>query len=317
VISHSANLDHLIPAVVEAAGLPASPAGNVSRESGGIANHVYNIDDQYIVRIGTGSDGQAFDRTCAVMKAIEGSIPCQHLYYSNLSCDDFDFPVMVCEYVPGQQLKARWQKLTSTQQQHCMQQYLTVLDSLHRFDWRSISVFEQDFDWPSHRAQQTDELLTRASNDAELDQSLIANLRQYWSHNRDFINAAAPPVLIHGDANISNVLFDDKLNLTAIIDLDDCEVAPVEVEFWNMTFELMDEQPSPNLEQIKLWFRGFYDFNEAGSLTRLKLGEVYWNLYCLVEELSWRSKRTCREEAATDYQEIFVEDSLRDWFSQV
>jgi hypothetical protein len=36
----------------------------------------------------------------------------------------------------------------------------------------------------------------------------------------------------------------------------------------------------------------------------------------MVEDLSWRSKRTSRAEAQIDYQEIFAENSLLDWFPQ-
>lgn len=312
MINHDADLSKLVPSVLEAAGLPT--AGAIDREEGGIANHVYRVANDFIVRIGSGSDGVEFGKTCAVMRAIEGQVKAQELFYHDDSCSDFEFPVMVCEYVPGQPLKAIWHNISNNQQRNCMHQFLQELSRLHDIDWRRIDVFHSAGNWHSEREEKMAVVLRQARDDTSVDQELVDHLETYWDDHHHMLRTSSAPVLVHNDANVSNVIFSRELRLQALIDFDDCEIAPVETEYWNMTFELLDEKNPPSLTEIKGWLRGHYEFEDPSALVRLKLDEVYWNLFSMVEDLSWRSKRTSRAEAQTDYREIFEQDSLLDWF---
>ena len=314
MINHDTDLSSLVPSVLETAGLPT--AGAIERESGGIANHVYRVSNDYIIRIGSGTDGKEFGKTCAVMRGIEGQIKAPKLLYGDDSCRDFEFPVMVCEYVHGNTLKAIWHDISNTQRRNCMHQLLEELRCLHEFDWSWIDLFDSHSDWVTQREEQLQVVLSKARDDTSVDQVLVDHFAAYWDENHDMLLTSSPPVLVHNDANITNVIFTKDLKLSALIDFDDCELAPVETEYWNMTFELLDEKNPPSLNEIKGWLRRYYEFEDPNALVRLKLDEVYWNLYSMVEDLSWRSKRTSRAEAQIDYQEIFAENSLLDWFPQ-
>lgn len=314
MIDHDSDLSTVVAPVLEAAGLRTD--ADIRREDGGIANHVYRVGNDYIVRIGSGSDGKQFGKTCAVMRAIQGQVKVPALLYADDSCGEFEFPVMVCEYVPGEPLKDIWRNISNTQKRNCFHQLLAELDRLHEIDWRRIDVFDTR-DWVVQREEAFLVVLKKARDDASIDQRLVANLEAYWAENRHMLYTSHAAVLIHNDANVSNVIFSRDLRLNALIDFDDCDVAPAETEYWRITFELLDEENPPSLNEIKGWLRGYYEFDDPGALVRLKLDEVYWNLFCMVEDLSWRSKRTSRAEAQTDYQEIFVENSLRDWFPSV
>ena len=310
--NHDSDLSDMVPSVMEAAGLPT--AGAVERESGGIANHVYRAGDEYIVRIGSGSDGKEFGKSCAVMREIEGQIKSQRLYYGDDSCSEFSFPVMVCEYIPGKPLHEIWRNISDTQKRKCFHQLLEELDRLHEVDWRSIAEFDLSRSWVDKREEQLSLLLDRARADTSVDQSLVNQLEAYWVENHGMLQTSSAPVLIHNDANVSNFIFTRDLRLRAVIDFDDCDIAPVESEYWNITFELLDDANPPSLKEIKSWLKGYYEFEDPYALVRLKLDEVYWSLFSMVKDLSWKSKRTARREAETGYQEIFVDNSLRDWF---
>lgn len=312
MIDHAADLSNIVPSVLEAAGLPTG--GDMEREDGGIANHVYRVGDDYIVRIGSGSDGKEFGKTCAVLRAIDGQVKAQRLLYADDSCRVFDFPVMVCEYVPGETLEAIWRNISNTQKRNCFHQLLEELDRLHEIDWRRIDVFDNTRDWVVQREEALQVVLKKARDDASVDQGLVDDLEAYWAENHHMLRTSYTPVLIHNDANVSNVIFSRDLRLNAVIDFDDCDVAPAEAEYWNITFELLGGENPPSINEIKGWLRGYYEFEDLGALVRLKLDQVYWYLFSMVEDLSWRSKPTSRAEAHTDYQEIFLENSLRDWF---
>ncbi len=312
MIDHALDLSSAVPPVLEAAGLPTG--GAIVREEDGIGYHVYRVGDDYIVRIGTGSDGKEFAKSCAVMRAVEGQVKTQRLYYDDASCRDFEYPVMVCEYVHGKPLKAIWHDISNTQKRNCLHQLLEELHCLHETEWRRIEVFDSTGNWEAEREQQLQAVLGKARDDATIDQVLVDHFEAFWNENHHMLRTSSAPVLVHSDANVSNVIFTRDLRLQALIDFDDCEIAPVETEYWNVTFELLDEKNPPSLNEIKAWLRGYYEFEDPNALVRLKLDEVYWNLFCMVEDLSWRSKRTSRAEAQTDYQEIFVKDSLQDWY---
>jgi len=312
MINHDSDLSSIVPSILEAAGLPT--AGAIERETGGIANHIYRVGSDYIVRIGTGSDGKEFGKTCAVMRGIEGQIKSQRLFYGDDSCRDFEFPVMVCEFIPGKSLQAMWGDLSDTQKRNCFHQLLEELDHLHEIEWRRIEVFESDRNWVDHREEQLQGLLRKARDDPSVDQELVDHFEAYWVENRNMLYTSSTPVLIHNDANVSNFIFSHDRRLNALVDFDDCEVAPVENEYWNITFELLNLENPPALNEIKHWLWGHYEFDDSYALVRLKLDEVYWNLFCMVEDLSYRSKRSSRADAQTAYREIFVENSLRDWF---
>ncbi len=83
--------------MLEAAGLQTS--GIIKRGTGGIANHVYRVDNDYIVRIGSGGDGKEFGKSCGVMREIEGRLRSQKLHFSDDTMRDFEFPIMMCEYL--------------------------------------------------------------------------------------------------------------------------------------------------------------------------------------------------------------------------
>lgn len=309
---HDSDLRNIVPSMLEAAGLPT--AATIEREDGGIANHIYRVGDDYIVRIGSGSDGSQFAKTCAVMRAIEGQIKTQRLIYVDTSRTDFEFPVMICEYVPGRPLNAIWRNISDPQRRKCWHQILEELNRLHEIDWRQIDVFDPTLNWVAQREEQLAEVLARARGDSSVDQSLVDQLEAYWLEHHQMLYTSSAPLFVHNDINLTNVIFSRDLRLSALIDFDDCDIAPVETEYWNIVFELLDEENPPTLSEIKNWLRGYYEFDDPSALIRLKLDEIYWYLFSMVEELSWKSRRTARRSAKTDYQDIFVDNALQDWF---
>ncbi len=84
----------------------------VSRFKAGLANHVYRVNQRYVVRIGTSVDGPSFPNSVPIFQAIEGQVKAPTLLYADLTRRRIPFNAMVYTSISGDDLDGLWTDLS-------------------------------------------------------------------------------------------------------------------------------------------------------------------------------------------------------------
>jgi len=310
-VPHGQEIDHLVPVVLELAGLPR---GRVVRERHGIGNHVYRVGREFVVRLGSGSDSHEFGKSCELLSALRGQVRCPELLFCELSGAVVGMPVMVCAYIPGRSLQSVWARMAMEQRRSVYTSVLEELEIIHAFDWRSLEWCSGLGDWAEERRVRMAAAIAEASQDAGLDQELVANYARFWDEHHSALDSADAPCLIHDDIHPGNIIVDDQLQLQGLLDFDDAEILPREVEFWNITDELLALPDSLSIAEIKALLAPRFQFGGEEAKIRYLLNDAYWHLIMLTEGVSWHSTGSCRRSAAFAWQQLFVEGRNDSWF---
>lgn len=310
----SSNEDHsLVYRVLEELGQPrARPV----RLREGVANDVYRIGRELVIRVGVGSDAAGFATAAEILLAVSGQVRAPRLLMFEEK--RFDHPVMVCEYVTGQPLSRTWSNLDAGGQQNVMEQVLDEFGSLHAFPAGALKL---PGDWPTRQTAEIDRLLALpAQVGTERLVSEVADFRVQLSPER----FPAPSLcLVHGDFNAGNVIFDQG-RLQAIIDFDDACLAPREIEYWCMLDVLTEPPFGLSLADAKRWIAPNYSFanpatrtevaggstdTRAAVVARRQANEIDWLLRCLLEPPTWLETEDPLEQAWRDWRGLIINES--------
>ena len=296
--------------VLEAADLPR--VDRVIRQRVGIANKVFKAGD-FVVKLGAGSDGRHFAKSASILQAIEGGIKSNRLVYLDDTHVTFPWPVMVVTWLPGKPLCQYWSKLDATQKKLRLVLVLDEMKKLHQVDTTTIAHFSGSKPWVERRNQEFLEFGQQALEDPVTSKEIVQSMMAFWTENQPVFLRSPPEVLVHEDINLTNVLFDAD-RLTGIIDFDDADLCPAEIDYWQMASALTDGPEGLDTAAAKRLFGGFHAFKGEEAYLRCKLEACYWVLRQMVERVSWQTRKQTLQDAREDYDFVFLQNGLRKWF---
>lgn len=297
-----------VMAALEAAGLPRRT--DVFRMPEGIPNQVYRVGHEFIVRLGAGPDDDRIRRSSEILRYAQGAIPCPQLVDSGDAGDAAAVPYMITRYVPGRTLNHIWPTLDLVGRETYLKRLVDVCVELHELDYRKIPFFSKVAPWPERQRARMARAVDAAGSRANIDRTLVDSLTRFWHEYEHLLDTAALPVLIHNDVNPGNVIFDDEGRVASLVDFDDADVAPWEIEYWCLCNAFLNDA-EPDREELEIFLRNCHGFEGVHALERRKLNEALSMMESLVASGS-RQEMTRRIER--DYRGWFVEDRYRNWF---
>lgn len=297
-------MEQLVARILADAGLPM--VGRARRLAGGVANHVYAIDDRYVVRIGTAADGECFPQAAAVMRAVEGEVLCPRVLHADFSKTRYDWNVMVCSWLPGRMLDDVWLGLSLAQKRDHVRQVARQLERIHRVPPAAVPQFAR---LPPRRER----FLAKAR--AQLEH---ARSRGLFPHERldrmgDCIDdlapalaLAGPDVVIHNDAHLYNTLSHDG-RFSGLLDFDDTELAPAENDVRYLIYRVIEKDPSLGEPQLCDWIGDLFPTYAArpGRRERATLDAIGGILSDLAGEAYWETPAEQRADADAAYRKLF------------
>ena len=158
------------------------------------------------------------EREFRVMQALEGSVPVpkmRHLCEGHGAASPVGTPFFLMDYVPGRIFtRPQLPGLNPTQRAAVYAAAVDALARLHAFDWRSTGLYKAPGkDAPSSSAHQT-RIWTRQLHAAlkvlgEAPSPQFVALGQALADGAPSPKDEGPPVLVHGDFRVDNLLFGD------------------------------------------------------------------------------------------------------------
>lgn len=300
--------------VLQAANLPDT--GSIVRMSGGIANHVYRVGTDYVVRLGTGSDGICFPKSTEILRAVDGTMCAPRVLHADFSQQVVPCNVMICSYLPGALLAEQWGSYSNDAKRSIAAEVADELHVLYKVPWKGMAAFPDQPPWPERAWSRFEQYLQIAYEKADFPASRLDRMRDSGGQWRDSLDHAGPDVLLHNDMHWGNVLVDDG-HVTGVLDFDDAEVGPAELELWRWIGYLVEQGwPAPDVVSfVADAFPG--ELDRPGCVQRCKfdlLSEILWSL-TQAEGLTWTTVEEELQEADEGYRRLFESDYYDNWFA--
>jgi aminoglycoside phosphotransferase (APT) family kinase protein len=293
----------------------------VTRLGGGAANHVYCLDERYVVRLGTGPDGRCFGQSSAVLSAVAGRMAAPRLLHADLSRRRYPFNVMVCSYLPGESLFSLWDRLDPTGRMGIVSRVGPELDVLHSVAPDSVPCFVGALPWPQVARSSLDSAFAAAAGRG--DGIPLSRLRDYVDLNWPAMESAPPAVILHNDVHWSNIIACDG-RYAGLIDFDDTELGPPEIDAWGLAHFLAysdrpgDLTPMSRPDAMRAAFalaRRFWPgpLGSPGALARYTIYQIGVILGCLTNVMPWHTVEESAQEAKLIYHSLFEGPGAAYW----
>ena len=287
----------------------------VSRFHTGVANHVYLVNQRFVIRIGTADDGPSFPKSVAILKAIDGHVKAPAIIYDDISCSRVPFNVMIYTFIPGVAICNLWNDMSASERHHYVLGIGHELQSLHRFPFLQIDHFQEQEDWANRFIGDLEHYFELAYNKKAFSPTRLAVMHRKFEACVDSVFRAAPPAIVHNDINWSNVIVKDG-DLVALLDFDDAKIAPPEDDYWALIRMLVEKGESPRIAMN--WIDDL-----SPGLTKLEgfrerclLRQVYEILWNATTHYSWESASSALAEANAQFHDTFERRVFDSWFSE-
>ena len=282
----------------------------------GVANHVYLVNQQFVIRIGTADDGPSFPKAVAVLKVIEGQVKAPTLTYADLSRLHVPFNVMVYPFIPGVPLGNLWAALSTAEKYNFVLGIGRELQSLHRIPYKKVNHFQGQENWANRFTAELRHLLELAHNRKTLKPSRLSVLQRTVETSIESVFQAAPPVLVHNDCSWSNVIV-HKGELAALVDFDDAEIGPPEEDYWVLFKMLVGKGELPRIAMTWLDDSSAGITKLEGFRERCLLRQVYEILWRATTRYSWESSSQNLATAEELYRDTFERRLFGEWFTEI
>jgi Ser/Thr protein kinase RdoA (MazF antagonist) len=218
-----------------------SPPRRITASGGGLTNHVFSVEHAggpLIVRLNDAPDkiNDFIKEQWAIARVHAAGVPVPEVLEVGMQA--VPHPYMISRRVRGENAKIHRHRRSILQQ---MGHLGALINSI------PTDGYGQTFDWSHNRLSHNDSWTGFLERELEIERRLQvlerhrllapAQSRQIRAVLRDLPEANLQSRLNHGDMRPKNVLADERGNVTAIIDWEDCCANPA---FWDLSLALHD-----------------------------------------------------------------------------
>ena len=275
--------------------------------SGGLSNTVYAVDRRFVVRIGTGVDGDKLPVAADVLRAVEGRVAAPSLVCVDFSRERVPANVLVCSFVEGRLGDEVWAGASGAEREGLVRAVAGELDALHAVRAEAIPCLWALPPWPERVERRARVALARARASESFERLRLDRMEAYLERHVAALDDASPAVPVHYDVRWENALFRNGV-LAALLDFDDVELAPAEADVWELLFAVgADDHEAAALYGIQDLYGEL--LRAPGVLERFAIGEIEEILKLASDELGWISRSAARREADRAYERTFQSDT--------
>lgn len=215
---------------------------------GGQVNHVFRVDDAYVLRIGAREDAhRRLRQETALLQRLAGQVPVPRVYaFGQYEGSTYQ----IQQYVTGQKLHNAWRDLSPAAQESITEQLAAALRVLHRERYPGFGAPGEDSapntSWADYRAARL--RATIAGIQAlglRLVPGFIELVEEHFAARRDALEGGSP-TLVHGDLWMGNILVENE-RIAAILDFEYAQHAPADYEL--LTIEAFCLYPNDYAEE--------------------------------------------------------------------
>jgi aminoglycoside phosphotransferase (APT) family kinase protein len=293
----AAECDAYLPRVFERIGLAADT--DYERIGDGWVNLCY-ATDEVVVRFNA-RDPQLpkFRREAHVYRALAGGdLPVPEVLWHAEDPDGLDYPILVCQRLPGRNLEADWPDLAGDQRRELARKAGRLLARLHEVEVEEFGdLFGPRFDdWSDYLKLRYVRFIGQCQDLDIFSDREEARFERAVNSAIDALPTVDSPRLVHNDYHLGNLLYQDG-ELTGLIDF---EWAFCGDPTWDLTgWPTMDDSWPDSAEPFRRGYTEAADWPDPCDLPR-HLYQCIQNLeLCAVCERFLSAKEAAEDRQAT------------------
>jgi hygromycin-B 7''-O-kinase len=244
---HSAGLEVFLPVLETVRERHSLPALAWSRLPVG-RNVVFALGDAFVVKLTPPFWWQVEER--AALGFIAGQFPLETprlVATGDLEFDGHTWQYLVQTRVAGTPLHALWRDLPEPEQVRLALEHGTLMRDLHSLEWRTPFPEALHLDWAGVLMEQFNDLETELRNSVakpyqihqitgavpvsetwRVPEALVSSVTSFLEPRLQVVQRNPEHIFLHGDLNPLNLMVDDKLEITGIVDFSDAKLGPRE-----------------------------------------------------------------------------------------
>ena len=204
---------------------------NIRALSGGQVNQVFQIDEEYVLRIGAREDAfQRLKQETELLQSLHNKIPVPEIRAFG-QLDDLVYQIQ--RFLPGQKLISVWKDLPHNVQENLAAELAAYLKILHGMPLSFSGYVNQNgqrYDaWVDLLTDQFKHILEEIKKiNIRMAPGFIEMAENYFNENKHVLEDRAP-ALLHGDLTMVNILVNEG-KISAILDFEYSLQAPIDYE---------------------------------------------------------------------------------------
>jgi len=207
---------------------------SIRRFPTGLAHYVYDVEtdegEKLVIRLARPDLKYFFEGALSWYEPLKyKNVPLPELYFSSLDDDQFDFPVMIMERLPGKDLGEVYPHLTTNQKHQIADQIITIQRSVATLPMGKGYGYARSADDPDLHPQWINVLeasIQRSQQRFEatgfVGHQAVNKVKRAIDAQRDYFKAVLP-ICFLDDTTTKNVLIDASGHLSGIVDVDAVE----------------------------------------------------------------------------------------------
>lgn len=253
----------------------------IKRFTGGQINFVYQLGDQFVLKIERDLD-VTLHQVSLVKMAVDAGAKVPNIIDSG---ENLGKRYLLMERVLGEKLSTIWTMLEQDRKENFIKQICEQMKIFHSITFdkyssqrpREFDTIREALDWQTSLVKiQTGTLDKITKDNVEL-------VREFYHENLQILDERGTAVFVHNDLHFENILFDGDI-ITGIIDFDFSRQFAKDYELWHIVDFLfkptyyVEKKLESTWETFELgnelsWFKQYYPslFDHPQLLTRLRL----------------------------------------------
>lgn len=246
-------------------------------------NDVYDIDNRFIIRIGTGADGVHFPKSSRLLRFLRSKISVQNVVFEDFSKEDIPYNVIVTTKLPGHSLSKVWRGMNTDDKEKVFEQLCKELSILHSQDIEEIRALVDDEFGFGEEIGQAEQDYDGAMRMGWVAPVKLERLLSFIKENLDLVKSDDALSLTHDDLHPNNIIVNGS-EFAGLIDFEDARMASPTLDFSyildpvaSSEWEELGQNPTDSRKWILKYYQGF--ISTETIILWLKFYTALWALY--------------------------------------
>lgn len=245
-------------------------------------NQLFDIDDEFIVRLGTSEDGEYFPKSASILRQLQGKAKVPIVVCEDFSKTHVPYNVMILTKVKGQLPCEVWRNLPGSKRERVIEDLCDQMRVIHTLDYHANPFIKSEDSFHIRDFHIAESKFHAAMSTGRISPQKLGAIWTYVQENSSILSAYSPLCLTHSDLHLNNILLHGD-QIAALIDFEDSCLGSPFMDLFNFVdpvhLSAWEELHQDSFQLFK-WVTRYYPepFRDARA-------SCIFKLYCLMEAL--------------------------------
>ena len=183
-------------------------------------NQLFDIDDQFIVRLGTSEDGEYFPKSSSILRQLQGLAKVPTIVFEDFTKTHVPYNVMILTKIKGQLPCEVWRELPASKRERTIEDLCDQMRIIHAVDYHTNPLIRPEDSFHNRDFHIAESKFHTAMSTGRISPQKLEAIWAYVQENSRILTEYVPLCLTHSDLHLNNILLHED-QVAALIDFED------------------------------------------------------------------------------------------------